>query len=193
MDMRPERDMGKWGGGQCHVTGLRRALGQVATLADICRLCVLAGRPEEPDDSENSTIYITGLTENATIDDLAEFFKHCGVIRVRDGPSLCDAVLLPGESPPLFYTLIAKKLSMWQNSVDFLRSQMNKRLGQPAINIYTDKDTGKPKGDATLSYEEPPSAKAAVEWFDGKSSPPLPLSHTPGRHPYKAYRETFNN
>lgn len=47
--------------------------------------------------------------------------------------------------------------------------QINKRTGLPAINIYTDKDTGKPKGDATLSYEDPPAAKAAVEWFDGVS------------------------
>lgn len=46
-------------------------------------------------------------------------------------------------------------------------SKINKRTGLPAVNIYTDKDSGKPKGDATLSYEEPPSAKAAVEWFDG--------------------------
>lgn len=45
--------------------------------------------------------------------------------------------------------------------------QINKRTGLHAINIYTDKDTGKPKGDATLSYEDPPAAKAAVEWFDG--------------------------
>lgn len=44
--------------------------------------------------------------------------------------------------------------------------KINRRLGQPAINIYTDKD-GKPKGDATLSYEEPICAKAAVEHFDG--------------------------
>lgn len=43
-----------------------------------------AGRPEEQDDSENSTIYITGLTENATLDEVAEFFKHSGIIRVFD-------------------------------------------------------------------------------------------------------------
>ncbi|TRY65291.1 hypothetical protein DNTS_015443 [Danionella cerebrum] len=84
------------------------------------------GGPVQQDDSENSTIYITGLTENATLEEMADFFKHSGVIRI------------------------------------------NKRTGLPAINIYTDKDSGKPKGDATLSYEEPPSAKAAVEWFDGK-------------------------
>uniref|UniRef100_A0A8C1S3E0 Uncharacterized protein n=1 Tax=Cyprinus carpio TaxID=7962 RepID=A0A8C1S3E0_CYPCA len=83
------------------------------------------GRPGEQD-SENSTIYITGLTENATLPEMADFFKHCGSIRI------------------------------------------NRRLNQPAINIYTDKDTGKPKGDATLSYEEPAIAKAAVEHFDGK-------------------------
>lgn len=45
--------------------------------------------------------------------------------------------------------------------------KMNRRLGHAAINIYTDKDSGKPKGDATLSYEEPVTAKAAVEHFDG--------------------------
>lgn len=50
--------------------------------------------------------------------------------------------------------------------------QINRRLGQPAINIYTDKDSGKPKGDATLSYEEPSCAKAAVEHFDGMFDQP---------------------
>lgn len=44
---------------------------------------VFAGRPEEQDDSENSTIYITGLTEKAKVEEMAEFFKHVGPIRVR--------------------------------------------------------------------------------------------------------------
>ncbi|MEQ2252214.1 hypothetical protein ILYODFUR_019453, partial [Ilyodon furcidens] len=39
------------------------------------------GRPEEQDDSENSTIYITGLTEKANLEEMAEFFKHVGPIR----------------------------------------------------------------------------------------------------------------
>ena len=33
--------------------------------------------------------------------------------------------------------------------------------------IYRDKDTGLPKGDATVSYADPHAAEAAVSWFDG--------------------------
>lgn len=35
------------------------------------------------------------------------------------------------------------------------------------INIYSDKATGRPKGEATVSFDDPPSAKAAIDWFDG--------------------------
>lgn len=47
--------------------------------------------------------------------------------------------------------------------------QTNKKTGKPMINLYTDKDTGKPKGEATVSFDDPPSAKAAIDWFDGIS------------------------
>lgn len=48
-----------------------------------------------------------------------------------------------------------------------LSFQTNKKTGKPMINLYTDKDTGKPKGEATVSFDDPPSAKAAIDWFDG--------------------------
>lgn len=38
------------------------------------------------------------------------------------------------------------------------------------INIYSDKATGRPKGEATVSFDDPPSAKAAIDWFDGRST-----------------------
>nr|XP_031363548.1 RNA-binding protein FUS-like [Lonchura striata domestica] len=46
------------------------------------------------------------------------------------------------------------------------------------INLYTDRETGKLKGEATVSFDDPPSAKAAIDWFDGKefSGNPIKVS-----------------
>ncbi|OXB76462.1 UNVERIFIED_CONTAM: hypothetical protein H355_014177, partial [Colinus virginianus] len=85
------------------------------------------GPPMDPDeDLDNSSVYVQGLNDNVTLEDLADFFKQCGIVK------------------------------------------MNKRTGQPMIHLYIDKETGKPKGDATVSYDDPSTAKTAVEWFDGK-------------------------
>ncbi|NWT35437.1 FUS protein, partial [Cardinalis cardinalis] len=46
------------------------------------------------------------------------------------------------------------------------------------INLYTDRETGKLKGEATVSFDDPPSAKAAIDWFDGQS-PEIPKFLTP--------------
>ncbi|KAJ6720752.1 TRANSCRIPTION INITIATION FACTOR TFIID SUBUNIT 15 [Salix viminalis] len=44
----------------------------------------------------------------------------------------------------------------------------DKRTGQPKIWLYHDKVTNEPKGDATVTYEDPHAALAAVEWFNNK-------------------------
>ncbi|PIO27629.1 hypothetical protein AB205_0043500, partial [Aquarana catesbeiana] len=88
---------------------------------------VILAPPMEPEEEpENTTIYVQGLNENVTVEELVEFFKNCG------------------------------------------EAKINKRTGQPLVNIFTDKETGKPKGDGTFSFEDMPSAKSAVELFDGK-------------------------
>ena len=38
----------------------------------------------------------------------------------------------------------------------------------PKIWLYRDKVTNEPKGDATVTYEDPHAALAAVEWFHNK-------------------------
>ncbi|ESW03668.1 hypothetical protein PHAVU_011G032100 [Phaseolus vulgaris] len=44
----------------------------------------------------------------------------------------------------------------------------DKRTGRPKIWLYRDKETNEPKGDATVTYEDPHAALAAVEWFNNK-------------------------
>lgn len=46
--------------------------------------------------------------------------------------------------------------------------QKDKRTGRPQIWLYRDKVTNEPKGDATVTYEDPHAALAAVEWFNKK-------------------------
>ena len=85
----------------------------------------------ESDNSDNNTIFVQGLGEGVSTDQVGEFFKQIGIIKT------------------------------------------SKNTGKPMINLYTDKDTGKPKGEATVSFDDPPSAKAAIDWFDG-----IPHSYT---------------
>ncbi|XP_021969783.1 transcription initiation factor TFIID subunit 15 isoform X3 [Helianthus annuus] len=44
----------------------------------------------------------------------------------------------------------------------------DKRTGRPKIWLYRDKVTDEPKGDATVTYDDPHAALAAVEWFNNK-------------------------
>ncbi|CAE5959820.1 unnamed protein product [Arabidopsis arenosa] len=44
----------------------------------------------------------------------------------------------------------------------------DKRTGTPKVWLYRDKETDEPKGDATVTYEDPHAALAAVEWFNNK-------------------------
>lgn len=45
---------------------------------------------------------------------------------------------------------------------------MDKRTGKRRIWIYKDKITGKGKGEATITYDDPPTASSAINWFGGK-------------------------
>lgn len=49
-----------------------------------------------------------------------------------------------------------------------LHSQTDKRTGLPKVWIYKDKNTGVPKGEATITFDDPETAKAAINWFDGR-------------------------
>lgn len=46
--------------------------------------------------------------------------------------------------------------------------QLDKKTGKSKIWIYRDKATGKPKGEATITFDDPPTASSAISWFNGK-------------------------
>lgn len=60
-------------------------------------------------------------------------------------------------------------------NVDFallLFEQLDKKNNnKPKIWIYRDKITGEGKGEATLTYDDPHTAKSAINWFNGKELP----------------------
>lgn len=48
-----------------------------------------------------------------------------------------------------------------------LTFQTDRRTGKPKIWMYKDKITGKPKGEATVTYDDANAARSAIDWFDG--------------------------
>ncbi|KAL8186300.1 UNVERIFIED_CONTAM: hypothetical protein K2H54_067927 [Gekko kuhli] len=44
----------------------------------------------------------------------------------------------------------------------------NKKTGQSTISLFVDHEIGTLKGEATVSFDDSPFAKAAIDWFDGK-------------------------
>lgn len=46
--------------------------------------------------------------------------------------------------------------------------KMDKKTGKHKVWIYRDKASGKPKGEATVTFDDPPTANSAIDWFNGK-------------------------
>jgi len=55
------------------------------------------------------------------------------------------------------------------------KSKKSHNMGEPTIHIYKDKRTGRPKGDATVSYEDTETAQSAVRWYNDS-----PFMNRPG-------------
>jgi RNA-binding protein FUS len=49
-----------------------------------------------------------------------------------------------------------------------LTFQTDRRSGKPKIWMYKDKITGKPKGEATVTYDDANASRSAIDWFDGR-------------------------
>jgi len=73
-----------------------------------------------------------------------------------------DAIYVTG----LPQTVTEKDLAELFGSIGIIK--VDKRSGAKKITIYKEKDTDLPKGDAMIIFEDPSTANAAIEWFNGK-------------------------
>lgn len=93
----------------------------------------------------DDSVFVAGLPESVTESEIETFFGSIGVIKVS------------------FFN----QLTYVKTLTFLIVVQIDKKTGKPKIWLFKDRDTGAPKGEATITYDDPSAASAAIQWFNG--------------------------
>lgn len=98
---------------------------------------------------QEDTIFISGMSPSLTEDDVRTHFGAIGIIKVLTSKhKWCTTSFVKGDS-------------------DYFSLQTDKKTMRPKIWMYNDKNTGKSKGECTVTYDDAHTARSAIQWFDG--------------------------
>ncbi|KAK8764922.1 hypothetical protein V5799_032470, partial [Amblyomma americanum] len=87
---------------------------------------------------------------------------HCGAGFVGPSEEMADTIFVSNLPEDVGEMQLAEHFG----AIGLIK--IDKKTGKNKIWIYKDKITGKGKGEATITYDDPPTASSAITWFHGK-------------------------
>lgn len=109
--------------------------------------------------TQEDTIFVSGMDPSISEEEICQHFGAIGIIKV----SVSSLYITQIQQHGLFN--VTKQTILISLN---LLAQHDKRTGKPKVWMYKDKNTGKSKGEATVTYDDQNAARSAIDWFDGK-------------------------